>query len=138
MQLWQDTINGYFSSLRYIVDNGRELEPIIQPMSIFVEPDPTGKSSFLLQPLLDDVYDGKQKASLFNKKDFEICRKVMFDDIPTPSEREDLIAKKDAIDEPTPTRLEMFDISIALTSMWNVTFTKTKDSKRRNGKVMLV
>eukprot|EP00804_Cyclotella_cryptica_P010431 CCRYP_020963-RC/>CCRYP_020963-RC protein AED:0.20 eAED:0.20 QI:1138/1/1/1/0.5/0.33/9/82/570 len=124
MKEWNDSINCYFSSLRNIVNNGTALEPIMRPIVISVKRDPTGRNGFLLQPFLNALYDNKRKESMFTAQDFEICHKVLFGDIPTPDEIEEL--KENKRDGKKPSKMEMFNISIAVISKWNVIFNKTE------------
>ena len=121
MQRWSESITGQFATLRHIVDNGKELSPIADPMVVVVEPDPAGKSSYLLQSLLDNLYDRNRNESVIKQNDFKVLRKVFFDDIPTPDEIAELKERKRQ-----PTKLEMLDISIALLSKWDVQFTKAE------------
>jgi hypothetical protein len=120
MKEWNDSINCYFSSLRNIVNNGTKFEPIMKPIVISVERDKTGRNGFLLQPFLNDLYDEKRKPSIFKADDFEICRKVLFDDSPTPDEIEQLKKRKPV------GKMKRFNISIALISKWNIIFNKTE------------
>ena len=130
MQEWNDSINGHFASLRNIFNNGTTLEPIMQPIVISVERDRSGRNSFSLQPFLDKLYDENRDESIFRKQDFEICRKVLFGDISSPEEIEMLKEKK--AQGKKPSKMEMFNISIALVSKWNVIFNKTQSYGRSN------
>jgi len=112
---YQKIIRGHFDLLRYLVEKGNA-----DQIKICVEPDPTGKSSFLLQPFLDNLWDSNIDSSAFSTKaEFEKCREVMFGDI--MSERE---AKKDK------KKQSKLVIAHALTIEWNVIYSKNEQLSR--------
>ena len=121
VERWRKSIHQQFAALRYDVDFGHEYETV-KPLSIYVKPDPRRKYSFLLQPFLDGLFDDDFEVSAFaTKKDFNTCRKMLFDDILSIAE-----AKKRKEDDSKPP----FNISSALKSRWNVIFTKTESCGR--------
>ena len=131
VERWQKCIHQQFASLRYDVDFGHKYESV-KPLNIYVEPDPSRKCSFLLQPFLDSVFNKTLNESAFTtKKDLEKCWDVLFGDILGISEAE---KQKEDSSMPNPTNY----ISSALKAKWNVTFTKTEEygrSKKAKGDV---
>ena len=126
LKRWRSSIRGQFDAWCHVIDNGKEWGPFMEPLVISVEPDPEGNCSYLLNPLLDDIYDGKRKESIWKLADFNMCRKVFFDDILTP----DQIAMLKKEKKRKPTKLEMLDISVALVSKFDVKFNKTEEYAR--------
>ena len=145
MKEYRDSITGYFASLRHIVDTGAKLEPIVKPVVFPVEPAAANEDcSYLLQKFLDDLYNKEfkglewevfceQNPSLKIKvDDFKICHKLMFGDMMTDCQREELKSKGKQLRGV----VESFDISIGLIAKWNVKFTKSEaygETKKAKG-----
>lgn len=133
IERWQKGIREQFAALRYEVDFGKKYEPV-EPLNVYVKPDPNNKCSFLLQPFLDSLFDKDIEASAFDKKkkkDFNSCREVLFGDILSIVDAKE---HKEDTSKPNPSNL----ISSALKSKWNVVFTKSESygrSKKAKGDI---
>ena len=126
MKEYSDSIADYFASLLHIVDNGVQLKPIVKPV-FYVEPNTSGKCSYILQSFLDYLYDKKYKKGKKNRgkrEDFDICHKLLFGTIPTCAELAEM--KEQKKEGRKPLAIEMFDISIGLISRWDVKYNTTE------------
>jgi hypothetical protein len=81
----------------------------------------------------DDIYDGNRNESTWKLADFNMCRKVIFDDTSTPDEIAMSRGKK-----VKPTKLQILDFSVALMSKFDVKFNKQKNTPEEIKDLFLV